>query len=630
MWNYSFVIPSLFILLLFMGYYFMLPRIPIKTNQTFLKLVAVEALVLIFDMVSTWACMNYQTLPEWLLYLLNDAYFVVFYIRGYMFFLFIIYVLRIGLNAKKSFHYLLQLPVFIVSIITITAPRTGWVFYFDGNGYNSGPLYNILYLIFWGYLAASFLLVFKNKNRLRRKRELNSCIWYNVILLLGSIARMMFPSYLLMDTFCLMALIVIYLSFENPDFYLEERTWIFNSRSFRDYIEEINNKKRFRLLVFVVRNYRDNRELYGVKQMDQGIQLISDFLRKAFMDKKVFYYRSGRFAVLGDTDMDYQSCLDVIKERFTKPWKADEAELFLDLGAAFLEFGKKELTYETVMNNVVNAFEIAAQLENGEAVAIDDKMLECSLMQIEAKKALNHAIETENVLVYLQPIVSVKTGKIEGAEALARMPDKDGKIIPPDLFIPIAEKNGMINQVGDQVFKKVCRFIRDNEVEKIGMEWINVNLSPIQFMRRDLADRLYDYTKEYGISPEFIHLEITEETMIDETLFLKQMQALNSKGFKFVLDDYGKGYSNMTRLKKCPFVNIKLDMSIVWDYCKNPDEIIPSMVETFDKIGFGITAEGIEDKNMMDKMASIGVSYLQGFYFSRAVSMEEFMRKFAE
>ena len=86
----------------------------------------------------------------------------------------------------------------------------------------------------------------------------------------------------------------------------------------------------------------------------------------------------------------------------------------------------------------------------------------------------------------------------------------------------------------------------------------------------------------------------------------------------------------MTRLKKCPFVNIKLDMSIVWDYCKNPDEIIPSMVETFDKIGFGITAEGIEDKNMMDKMASIGVSYLQGFYFSRAVSMEEFMRKFAE
>ncbi len=630
MWNYSFVIPSLFILILFMGYYFKLPRIPIKINQTFLKLVAVEALVLIFDMVSTWACMNYQTIPEWLLYLLNDAYFVVFYIRGYMFFVFTINVLRIGLNAKKSIHFLLQLPVFIVSIITITSPRTGWVFYFDESGYHSGPLYHILYFIFWGYLAASFVVVFSNKNRLRRKRELNSCIWYNFILLLGSIVRMMFPSYLLMDMFCLMSLIIIYLSFENPDFYLEERTWIFNSRSFRDYIEEINNKKRFRLLVFVVRNYRDNRELYGVKQMDQGIQLIADFLRKAFWDQKVFYYRSGRFAVLGDTSMDYQGCLDVIKERFSQPWMADEAELFLDIGAAFIEFGKKELTYEAVMNSVVNAFEVAAQLENGEAVTIDDRMLDHTLVQIEAKKALNNAIENENVLVYLQPIVSVKTGKIEGAEALARIPGKDGEIVPPYIFIPIAEQNGMINQVGDQVFKKACRFIRDNDVDRIGLKWINVNLSPIQFMRRDLADRLYDYTKEYGINPEFIHLEITEETMIDETLLLKQMQALTAKGFKFVLDDYGRGYSNMTRLKKCPFINIKLDMSIVWDYCNNPDEIIPSMVGAFDKIGFGITAEGIEDKDMMDKMASIGVTYLQGFYFSRAVSIEEFMSKFAK
>ena len=630
MWNYSFVIPSFFILILFMGYYFILPRIPIRINQTFLKLVAIEALVLLSDMVSTWACMNYLTIPGWLLYLLNDVYFVVFYVRGYMFFIFTVYVLRIGLNVKKSVHYLLQLPVFIVSLITITAPRTGWVFYFDENGYHSGPLYNILYFIFWGYLAASFVMVFVHRNMLRRKRELNSCIWYNVILLLGSIVRMAFPSYLLMDTFCLMSLIVIYLSFENPDFYLEERTWIFNSRSFRDYIEEINNKERYRLLIFVVRSYRDYRELYGVKQMDQGIQLIADYLRKTFKDKKVFYYRSGRFAILGDTDMDFQGCLDVIKERFAEPWKADDTELFLNIGAAFLEFGKKEFPFQLVMNSVIESFELAAQLENGEAIVFDDKMLEHTARLSDIKRSLKYAIENDTTLVYLQPIFNAKTGKLEGAEALARITDREGNIISPGLFVPIAEKNSMINQLGEQVFKKTCRFIRDNDLEKTGLAWINVNLSPIQFMRKDIADRLYDYTKECGINPEFIHLEITEETMIDEGLFLKQMQALNAKGFKFVLDDYGRGYSNMTRLKKCPFINIKLDMSIVWDYCKEPDVIIPNMVEAFDKIGFEITAEGIEDKDMMDKMAMLGVTYLQGFYFSKPVSMEEFMSKFAK
>ena len=139
---------------------------------------------------------------------------------------------------------------------------------------------------------------------------------------------------------------------------------------------------------------------------------------------------------------------------------------------------------------------------------------------------------------------------------------------------------------------------------------------------------MFAYTQKYEVDPGFIHLEITEEAMIDEALLLKRMDEITAKGFYFVLDDYGKGYSNISRVKKCSFINIKLDMSIVRDHCQKPDALLPAMVSTFRTLGFNITAEGIEDEEMVKKMTEIGVNYLQGFYFSRPIPIEEFVSRY--
>ena len=246
----------------------------------------------------------------------------------------------------------------------------------------------------------------------------------------------------------------------------------------------------------------------------------------------------------------------------------------------------------------------------------------------EIKRALDKALDKNSVEVFLQPIMDAGTGKLAGAEALARIRNCAGDIIPPGLFIPIAEKSGKINKLGKQVFKKCCEYINSPEIKALNMSFINVNLSPIQFMRMDLEKTLNDYVEEIGIDKESIHLEITEEAMIDEQLMDKQIAALTGSGFKFVLDDYGKGYSNMSRLRKTPFINIKLDMTIVWDYCSNPDHILPSEVSAFKKSGFEITAEGIEDEDMANKMRDIGCTYLQGYYFSKPLPVEEFIEKY--
>ncbi len=125
-----------------------------------------------------------------------------------------------------------------------------------------------------------------------------------------------------------------------------------------------------------------------------------------------------------------------------------------------------------------------------------------------------------------------------------------------------------------------------------------------------------------------IHLEITEESMIYEYFLNRQIRVLAEKGFKFVLDDYGTGYSNLARLKKCPFINIKIDMSIVWDYCKEPDYILPTMIQAFKHMGFGITSEGVENDNMAETMKNIGCDLLQGYLYSKPLPVEEFVKQY--
>ena len=147
-------------------------------------------------------------------------------------------------------------------------------------------------------------------------------------------------------------------------------------------------------------------------------------------------------------------------------------------------------------------------------------------------------------------------------------------------------------------------------------------------MKKDLAESFEKLINEYNISPEKIHLEITEASITDEIIMKDQIDKIKQKGFELSLDDYGTGYSNASRLKHFPFHNVKIDMSLIWDYCKQPDIILPTLVKTFRQSGYTITAEGIETKEMAAAMEEIGCNYLQGMYFSPPLPVDEFIARY--
>ena len=628
MWNFNYAIPSLMILAVIVGHYISLPRLPLIKNRLFLYLVVIESLDMTLDVFSSWADTYYQLFPMWVLYVLNGAYFILFFARSFAFFLFTTNALNIDFRNKIFLICITELPLNIGILLILIAPWTKWFFYIDETGYHSGPLYNTIYFFFGIYLIISFILITLNRSIFIRKRELQILLGCNTVLTIGLILRYLFPNVLLMNVFCLAAFIVLYLGFANPDAYLIERTFIYNKTALSDYLFELNGIHSINALVFGARNYIDKLDLYGVQQTNKGIYLIQAYLRKTFPNFHIFNYGNGKFVFLTTEEIDWKPVYATLKERFENPWIAENTEMYLDICGGIIALDETKLPfevlsrifYETSINSEKNVSDELLTIHNGNIHSLLD--------EIDIKRSLENAIANDAVEVFFQPIIDSTTREIAGAEALARIRNSDGNLIPPAVFIPIAEQNGKIYQLGKQVFKKCCQYLNQSDFKATNLNFLNVNLSPLQFIRMDLDKTLSQYITETGTKADMIHLEITEEALVDDQLMEKQISSLTNIGFKFVLDDYGKGYSNMSRLRKTPFINIKLDMSLVWDYCKNPDQILPNEVKAFTNSGFDVTAEGIEDEDMAIKMRDIGCRYLQGYYFSKPLPVDEFIQKY--
>ena len=630
MWNFSFVIPSFMILLILLGYYFYRPKLSIRINDTFFLLLVSDFLVILFDMLSSAADNHYARFSGQCLYLLNLLYFVFFLARIFCFFCFLSDILKMKLFRSPQRFLAYGAVFFAAELITLASPFWHTVFYIGPDGYHQGPLYHIIYVTSVFYIVLSLILIKRRGGHLPKEKRL-AAIAFNVILLAGNVIRFLFPTYLIMNTFCLMAIIIIYLSFMNPDFHRSDRGPAFNDRAFRTVLDEACGMKPFRVLCLGVRGYSDAREIYGAHQMDEGISLIADYLVRNFRDTEVFYLRNGRFALVGDGTMDWDYIRSSITRRFQKPWRAREADLFLNCLFVRMSDRSAWTDADNMLRRLLTAFrESEAKIsESGHLTDLDDESAGID-RHVDLKRTLERAVEENRVEIFLQPIVQSGTERMIGAEVLARIRGEDGEPVSPSLFIPIAEQNGQINKLGKQVFEKTCAFIRDGNMERTGLEWLNVNLSMIQCMKKDLAVEFCGIMDAFHVTADRLHFEVTEAAVADMQLLDLQITALREAGFKLALDDYGSGYSNLTRVKHYPFSNIKFDMEVVWDYCKDRDVLLPSIVSAFKQLNLSVTAEGIETREMADAMKEIGFDFLQGYYYSQPIPADEFAEKYAK
>lgn len=210
---------------------------------------------------------------------------------------------------------------------------------------------------------------------------------------------------------------------------------------------------------------------------------------------------------------------------------------------------------------------------------------------------------------------------------LIRLKDQSMGYISPEEFIPIAEKSGMIMQIGEFVFETVCRFIQEKQLTDYGLQYIEINLSVVQCMQENLAERLTEIMKKYHVAPAQINLEITETAAAHSDMLENNIKILHKQGIEFSLDDYGSGYSNTDYLFRFPFRIVKIDKTILWEAFKNEKAMIAlrNTIRMIKELGLEIVVEGVENQEYVDYLTEQHCDYLQGYFYSKPIPDRDFL-----
>ena len=193
------------------------------------------------------------------------------------------------------------------------------------------------------------------------------------------------------------------------------------------------------------------------------------------------------------------------------------------------------------------------------------------------------------------------------------------------IFIPIAERKGLIIDLGIIVMEKVCQFAKKYDLNKLGIEYLEINLSGLQCMDTALSEKLRSIMDKYELSPSFFNFEITETVVTEKTdAITNNMVNLINMGSSFSMDDFGKGNSNLSKIADLPFELVKMDKSLVWAYFEENNTkgkvILPCSITMMNNLNMKIVAEGVETEEHKNILSDMGVDYLQGYYFSRPIS----------
>ncbi|MDQ2068876.1 bifunctional diguanylate cyclase/phosphodiesterase [Natronospira bacteriovora] len=241
--------------------------------------------------------------------------------------------------------------------------------------------------------------------------------------------------------------------------------------------------------------------------------------------------------------------------------------------------------------------------------------------RLSLENQLRRAIQRNEFVLYYQPQVSLETGEIVGVEALVRW-RHEGRLISPAVFIPVAEQTGMIIEIGDWVLHEACQQMRSWMDEGLASLPISVNLSALQFRRRDIRSHIQEALTATGLPPDLLELELTESTVMEEVEeSVRMLGQLSRLGVGLCIDDFGTGYSSLSYLKRFPIDKLKIDQSFVSDIPDDSDDaaITGAVIDLGHNLNLRICAEGVETREQLHFLRDRGCQEMQGFLFSRPI-----------
>lgn len=607
--------------------YFNHKRVGLYSEKVFLQVMIITSVSIFFDMCSIIAIYYMEQLPLLLVNAICKCYIVSVVLVTFGAFIYVINDIYSERIFRQYSIYAAVVAVFeaiTICILPISIHSEG------REVYTYGPAVVVTYLFAILCIIATFILLGVHHKKANPRRMWMVLIWM-IIWLTAAVIQFLNNQILIVGFACALGMLILYSAFENPSNNIDKQLGCFHTHSLMEYLKQCFSYKQSKSILlismssFLIRNYSEE---YVNERIVELVRFCEKY-KNAKIFKNIDYELLILFPNMTEMNLAFQEIQDtffadyfyikdgeMVDHRFPKT-------LFALVTDSMIVSSPEELL------QVFSYVKLENQQKNKTMVCYVNEIVLAALRKNEdIKQEIIDALEEDRVEIFLQPIYSTKKNCFSSAEILARIRNVDGSILPPGVFIPVAEESGLIVKIGERIFEKTCAFINAHKLEEMGLEYVEVNLSVVQCEQRDLADRYIHLMEKHAIKPWWINLEITEtgSVQIKNTL-LSNMNELIKYGVTFSLDDFGNGQSNLDYMIDMPVSIMKFDMNMTRAYFENfkAKYVVQSTIKLAHEMELHVVAEGVETKEQLEEMSQVGVDYIQGYYFSKPLSVYEFL-----
>lgn len=630
MYNADFLIAAVVILLLVLRNFLDQKRAEDLNSRVFLFFAVIGILDVIAELVSNY----YITSGDGDFGLAAVVTTTIFYLfQALLPYTLLCYIMTLHDNKLISVKKMLLagLATILLVSIVLTNPFTEKLFYFDVSaGYVEGPWYRLMYYSALFHLAVILILVISWRKEFG-SRKIKVILDILILCGCGVMVQLLYYPLLMTGFGMSLGILALFLTINNPNANRDSLTGVYNHLYLtRRNDELIAAGKSFRIITIYLYQLKHINKVAGVEGGDYILQLTAKKLEE-LCGSRVFRITGKRFLVLAMSLQEYEYYITQIKKRFETDMQldADSSKPAMPVILSGIVYGQK-LGTSGLMLEYAEYLE-SLSMQNGmiEVIQDDQQTMDGFLYNKKVEQYLHTAIAQDLFEVYYQPVFSTAKNNFVTLEALSRLHHPELGWIAPDVFIQIAEKNHMIEQITDLQFKRVCMFINEHRDLMKKLFNIKVNLSSLDLMRSDCSSHFIRMMDDMDIHHDWIQFEITETVATEYNAGLGMViDGFMAAGVRLCLDDFGSGYANLNTVMRLPFSAIKIDRTLLFDICNDKKRAMfyQSIVETFHRMGYVIVSEGVETEEEMSLLSSWGVDMIQGYYFSRPLPVDELLK----
>ncbi len=318
-----------------------------------------------------------------------------------------------------------------------------------------------------------------------------------------------------------------------------------------------------------------------------------------------------------------------ILDYLTASYLIDDKKLYVSCSIGISIFPDHGIDSSSLLRSADTAMYRAKESGKKRFVFFEEEMKALSMQRMSIESGLRLALERDLFDVVFQPKIQTTTKEIIGAEVLLRWNDPSLGHVSPSVFIPIAEKSGLMSDIGKKMFSKTMHALKELMEEGIELPNIAFNISAIQFRDKQFETCFLDKLDLHGIPKEKITIEITETVLMDNTASVHQiLENFNNHGMRISIDDFGTGYSSLSYLKKFPLHELKIDRSFIDDLEGNSDDyhITHAIIDMADALGLDVIAEGVENEEQCALLQELGCTKAQGYLFYHPLAFKDFKK----